>query len=175
MSRAAEPILLQLPCLVEQSIVYARPQRVVPRGRASASPAGVSGLTQSLSFTAVPGASEAELLDIMAKPASDGPATCSYLGVSPPVRSGCYGGAANPWSHDRSWKSRAYSASSTNLAALRELDSEGESFLRAKDCGPGAVVLGVPAPPPPPAAEPAPAPSGGGCAPFACHTAYFLG
>jgi hypothetical protein len=51
----------------------------------------------------------------------------TYLGVSPPVRSG----AANPWAHDRSWTRSAYNASHTNLQALRELDSTGESFLRA--------------------------------------------
>jgi hypothetical protein len=53
--------------------------------------------------------------------------TVTYLGLSPPVRSG----ATNPFTHDRSWTRSAYSASHTNLEALRELDSTGESFLRS--------------------------------------------
>ncbi|KAG2427093.1 hypothetical protein HXX76_012604 [Chlamydomonas incerta] len=54
----------------------------------------------------------------------------NFLGVSPPVRSGCYGGAANPMQHDSSWTSCSLSASSSNLQALRELDSQ-HSFLRS--------------------------------------------
>lgn len=54
----------------------------------------------------------------------------TFLGVSPPVRSGCYGGAANPMQHDSSWTSCSLSASSSNLQALRELDSQ-HSFLRS--------------------------------------------
>ena len=46
------------------------------------------------------------------------PMTTTYLGVSPPVRSG------NPLCRDRSWTRTAYSASHSNLEALRELDSE---------------------------------------------------
>jgi hypothetical protein len=123
--------------------------------------------------------------------------TTTYLGVSPPVRSGCYGGAANPWSHDRSWKMSAWSASHTNLEALRELDSEGESFLCSKSCPAVDLVLGAPAPlaadatpagaedpptPSPAGVLPAPAvgkqPSSSGVStkpftPFACHTAYY--
>lgn len=105
------------------------------------------------------------------------------------MRSGCYGGAANPWSHDRSWKKSAYSASSTNLAALRELDSEGEPFLRARNGGAAAVVLGgctLPVAAPAPVAPSGTAPptlgsnnsstgAEGEVTPFTCHTAYFLG
>lgn len=113
------------------------------------------------------------------KPA-DGP-SASYLGVSPPVRSGCWGGATNPWSHDRSWKLSAYSASSTNLQALRELDSEGESFLKAKDSSCGRLVLAgsTDAPVVVDAADCSDAGSDttavNECAPFTCHTEYFLG
>ncbi len=61
------------------------------------------------------------------------------------MRSGSWGGAANPLSHDRSWKVAAYSASHTNLQALRELDSAGESFLRGSaDCGDSRLLLGSP-------------------------------
>ncbi|KAI8471745.1 MAG: hypothetical protein J3K34DRAFT_520274 [Monoraphidium minutum] len=66
--------------------------------------------------------------------------TLTYLGVSPPVRSG----AANPWAHDAAWARAAYSASHTNLQALRELDSTGESFLRAgagSSCSAGGAAL----------------------------------
>eukprot|EP00775_Hariotina_reticulata_P006428 gene6428-6659_t len=109
---------------------------------------------------------------------SDGP-IASYLGVSPPVRSGCCGGAANPWSHDRSWKMSAYSASSTNLQALRELDNEGESFLKAKDSAARLVLSATDAP----VVDPAECSSDAGsettavneCTPFTCRTAYFLG
>jgi hypothetical protein len=108
--------------------------------------------------------------------------TASYLGVSPPVRSGCWGGATNPWSHDRSWRLSAYSASSTNLQALRELDSEGESFLKAKDSSCGRLVLAGSTAVPVAAADPADCSDAGSdttavneCAPFTCHTAYFLG
>lgn len=96
------------------------------------------------------------------------------------MRSGCYGGAANPWSHDRSWKLSAYSASSTNLQALRELDSEGEPFLRTKGGAAARVVLGAADAP---LAEPADISDAGSdatpvneCEPFTqCHTVYFLG
>jgi hypothetical protein len=40
----------------------------------------------------------------------------TYLGVSPPVRCG----AANPWAHNGSWARSAYTASHSNLQALRE-------------------------------------------------------
>lgn len=99
----------------------------------------------------------------------------SYYGCSPPVRSG----AANPWSHDRSWKACAYSASSTNLQALRELDSEGESFLRGKDSGAARLVLGAPELPGLPAASDAGSDAAttavNETAPFTCHTQYYLG
>lgn len=61
--------------------------------------------------------------------------TVTYLGVSPPVRSG----AANPWAHDSSWTRSVYSASHSNLQALRELDSTGESFLLAGCHAPGRL------------------------------------
>jgi hypothetical protein len=116
-------------------------------------------------------------LEIMARPV-DGP-TATYFGVSPPVRSGCWGGATNPWSHDRSWKLSAYSASSTNLQALRELDSEGESFLKAKDTSCGKLVLAGNTDAP--VVDPADCNSDAGsdstavneCTPFTCHTEYF--
>jgi hypothetical protein len=110
---------------------------------------------------------------------ADGP-TATYYGVSPPVRSGCWGGATNPWSHDRSWKLSAYSASSTNLQALRELDSEGESFLKAKDTSCGKLVLAGSTDAP--VVDPADCSDAGSdttavneCTPFTCHTEYFLG
>jgi hypothetical protein len=69
--------------------------------------------------------------------------TCSsaYFGVSPPVRSGFCGGAANPLAHDSSWMVGAYSASCTNLQALRELDSTGTTFLdhRSSDDSKGSI------------------------------------
>ncbi len=65
----------------------------------------------------------------------------TYLGVSPPVRSGCYGGAANPIQHDDSWSARALNASHTILQALRELDSQ-HSFLRCT--GDYRLLLGSP-------------------------------
>ncbi|KAF6265205.1 hypothetical protein COO60DRAFT_1623901 [Scenedesmus sp. NREL 46B-D3] len=124
-----------------QGVAYPRPQRVTPWNSARSSACSqLSGVQGTIGLTGAQhghnssfgSASEVELLEIMLKP-SDAPCC---LGVSPPVRSGCWGGAANPWSHDRSWKLSAYSASSTNLQALRELDSEGESFS-----GPRTVVL----------------------------------
>lgn len=91
----------------------------------------------------------------------------------------------------------AWSASHTNLEALRELDSEGESFLCSKSCPAMELVLGAPAPiaadataagaedpatPPPAGVLPAPVggkqPSSSGVGskpftPFTCHTAYY--
>lgn len=105
--------------------------------------------------------------------------TTTFLGVSPPVRSGCYGGAANPLSHDWSWKRTAYSASHTNLQALRELDSSGESFLKGKMSGCDAqLVLGSPELAPlAEAAEWSDAASDTTTTteytPFSCHTEYF--
>lgn len=74
----------------------------------------------------------------------------------------------------------AYSASSTNLQALRELDSEGESFLRTKDSAAARLVLGALDLP---VADPADCSDAGSdatavneCEPFTqCHTVYFLG
>lgn len=61
------------------------------------------------------------------------------------MRGGFYGGAANPLAHDASWTSfAAYSASHTNLQALRELDARGASFLRSVPSGDPALVLGSP-------------------------------
>lgn len=72
------------------------------------------------------------------------PAT-TFLGVSPPVRGGFFGGAANPLAHDASWKGTAYSASHTNLQALRQLDSTGPiSFLRSGPSGDARLLLGSP-------------------------------
>lgn len=125
--------------------------------------------------TAGGNSSELELLEILEK--SGETPTTTYLGVSPPVRSGCYGGAANPWSHDRSWKSSAYSASHSNLEALRELDQEGESFLKCEPCT-ADLVLGSPRLVSSHAQVESSdagsdAPSATECTPFTCHTAYF--
>lgn len=68
-----------------------------------------------------------------------------FLGVSPPVRSGFFGGAANPQAHDASWTFSAASACRTNLQALRELDSAGVSFLR-QAAGDYRLLLGSPDP-----------------------------
>lgn len=84
-----------------------------------------------------------ELDALLVQPSCARTPTVTYLGVSPPVRSG----AANPWARDRSWTRSAYSASHSNLQALRELDSTGESFLRAGRCC-GAAAAAVPAPAP---------------------------
>ncbi|KAG2499829.1 hypothetical protein HYH03_002120 [Edaphochlamys debaryana] len=68
-------------------------------------------------------------------------AASNYLGVSPPVRSGCYGGAANPISHVASDFASVLNASQSNLQALRELDSQ-HSFLRCT--GDYRLLLGSP-------------------------------
>jgi hypothetical protein len=52
-------------------------------------------------------------------------------------------GAANPLSHDHHWTKTAFSGSHSNLQALRELDSHGEPFLRARSAG-ASLVLGSP-------------------------------
>ena len=63
----------------------------------------------------------------------------TFFGVSPPVRSGWAGGAANPISHDTTWAKQAVGASRTNLQALRELESTGgASFLQ------GDFLIGSP-------------------------------
>ncbi|GBF98800.1 hypothetical protein Rsub_11382 [Raphidocelis subcapitata] len=81
--------------------------------------------------------------------------TTTFLGVSPPVRSG----AANPWAHDAAWARSAYSASSTNLEALRELDcAGGRPFLRDADA-PTAAAAAAGAAPHAPADAPADAPA----------------
>lgn len=182
-TRSNEPVLI-MPCVEQGILAYPKPQRLVAlnqRSQKQSGPTPVSGLTASLHChnNSFGSSSEAELLEIIMRP-SDGPSSVSYLGVSPPVRSGCFGGAANPWSHDRSWKMSAYSASSTNLQALRELDSEGESFLRTKDSAAARLVLGALDLP---VADPADCSDAGSdatavneCEPFTqCHTVYFLG
>ncbi|KAJ9511526.1 hypothetical protein QJQ45_029944 [Haematococcus lacustris] len=58
---------------------------------------------------------------------ADGSPTTTFLGVSPPVRGGCCGGAANPLAKEAApWRL----ASHQNLQALRELDTDW-SFLSA--------------------------------------------
>lgn len=76
-----------------------------------------------------------ELQAILSQNAGGGCAGSFFWGVSPPVRSGwaggaAIGGAANPIAHDNTWARAAYSASHTNLQALREIESNGVSFLR---------------------------------------------
>ncbi|KAL6757003.1 hypothetical protein V8C86DRAFT_2634131 [Haematococcus lacustris] len=68
----------------------------------------------------------AELRAILQNTA-DGSPTTTFLGVSPPVRGGCCGGAANPLAKEAApWRL----ASHQNLQALRELDTDW-SFLSA--------------------------------------------
>ena len=43
------------------------------------------------------------------------PPPTSFFGVSPPVRSGWAGGAANPIGHDTTWSRNAIGCSRTNL------------------------------------------------------------
>ena len=40
---------------------------------------------------------------------------CSFFGVSPPIRNGWAGGAANPLAHDKTWDKCAYNASHVNM------------------------------------------------------------
>ncbi|KAL6747022.1 hypothetical protein V8C86DRAFT_2923558 [Haematococcus lacustris] len=60
---------------------------------------------------------------------SDSTPTTTFLGVSPPVRGGCCGGAANPLAKEAGSTAPWRLASHQNLQALRELDSGGLSFL----------------------------------------------
>jgi len=83
-----------------------------------------------------------ELQAILQNSSFVGSPTKSFLGVSPPLRSGWAGGAANPISHDKTWTRSAYSASHTNLQALREIESSGISFLRGMDHN--HILLGSP-------------------------------
>lgn len=70
---------------------------------------------------------------------STGTPPTTFFGVSPPVRSGWAGGAANPISHDTTWAKQAVGASRNNLQALRELESTGgTSFLQ------GDILIGSP-------------------------------
>lgn len=88
---------------------------------------------------------------------------CSFFGVSPPIRNGWAGGAANPLAHDKTWDKSAYNASHVNLQvslimsqsldqlwskfkfplislqALREIESNGASFLRGDLLMPGST------------------------------------
>ncbi len=59
--------------------------------------------------------------------AGNSPVT-TFLGVSPPVRSG----ATNPWGSSDAWKQTALSASRTNLAALQELCPESTTLLSSQ-------------------------------------------
>ncbi|PNH07767.1 hypothetical protein TSOC_005735 [Tetrabaena socialis] len=99
-----------------------------------------SRLTTSLQAVATGGeqlCGELELI-LQGQP-PDAPNT--FFGVSPPVRSGCFGGAANPILHDSQWSARALNASHTNLQQLRELDSQ-HSFMRCT--GDYRLLLGSP-------------------------------
>ncbi|GFR45818.1 hypothetical protein Agub_g7274 [Astrephomene gubernaculifera] len=98
-----------------------------------------SKLTSSLQAMATSGEQLGELERILQRQPPD--AANTFLGVSPPVRSGCYGGAANPILHDSSWSACALNASHSNLQALRELDSQ-HSFLRCT--GDYRLLLGSP-------------------------------
>lgn len=76
--------------------------------------------------------------------ATCGTPTTTFLGVSPPNREGCFGGAANPLAHDSSWQCSAYSVCHNHLEALRELDSRGNPFLRSASVGDMRLILGSP-------------------------------
>ncbi|GIL88034.1 hypothetical protein Vretimale_6395 [Volvox reticuliferus] len=98
-----------------------------------------SKLTSSLQAMATGGEQLGELELILQGQTPDAPIT--YLGISPPVRSGFYGGAANPIQHDSTWSACAFNASHSNLQALRELDMQ-HSFLRCT--GDYRLLLGSP-------------------------------
>lgn len=68
----------------------------------------------------------------------------TFLGVSPPVRGGLYGGAANPLSQDSNWRRCARIATASSLQALRERDLQGVSFLRSGCVGDSKLLLGSP-------------------------------
>lgn len=68
----------------------------------------------------------------------------TFLGVSPPVRGGLYGGAANPLSQDSNWRRCARVATASSLQALRERDLQGVSFLRSGCLGDSKLLLGSP-------------------------------
>lgn len=150
MSRASsEPVMIESAFYEQKNVVYPRPvsRPIYPRTsyRTEAAPQSLLGcrsrLTSSLTSQDSCGASE--LRDILQNPTVE--PKPSYFGVSPPVRSGFCGGACNPLAHDSKWKFNAYSASHTNLQALRELDSAGISFLRtATHSADAALVLGSP-------------------------------
>lgn len=65
----------------------------------------------------------------------------TFLGVSPPVRGGLYGGAANPLSQDSNWRRSARMATASSLQALRERDLQGISFLRSGCVGDSKLLL----------------------------------
>jgi hypothetical protein len=92
---------------------------------------------------------------------------------SPPERAG----AANPWSHDRSWKLSAYSASCNNLQALRELDSKLVAGVPPSLASAAAGVACAGAVFPASDASSSDSSSTaqlGEAVPFTCHTQYFL-
>ena len=60
------------------------------------------------------------------------PSPRTWLGVSPPTR--CTG-ALNPQPRDRRWRSSAQQWSASSLAALREIDARGASFLTPSSQG----------------------------------------
>uniref|UniRef100_A0A7S0YMN3 Uncharacterized protein n=1 Tax=Polytomella parva TaxID=51329 RepID=A0A7S0YMN3_9CHLO len=80
----------------------------------------------------LPQNNELELIlkGVMTSGASSPPAAATYLGQSPPVRSG----AANPMAYSSSWSRDAYAATKSNLQALRELDP-------TIGCGIGSVLF----------------------------------
>jgi len=65
----------------------------------------------------------------------------TFLGVSPPVRGGLYGGAANPLSQDSNWRRCARMATASSLQALRERDLQGVSFLRSGCVGDSKLLM----------------------------------
>jgi len=100
-----------------------------------------SRLTASLQSSCAAGPAMHEMDELRAILQNSPPAS-SYLGMSPPVRSGYSGGAANPLAHDHNWMGSAYNASHTNLQALKELDPSGLHFLSSQLSSPRSVEGG---------------------------------
>lgn len=67
-----------------------------------------------------------------------GSAAASLFGVSPPVRSGAWGGAANPIAHDATWARSAYNASHASLQVRVDTRATCSSAagLRCSSCVP---------------------------------------
>lgn len=65
----------------------------------------------------------------------------TYLGMSPPVRGGLCGGAANPLSQDSHWRRSARLATASSLQALQERDLQGVSFLRQGSVGDAKLLV----------------------------------